>query len=387
MFLRLLCLIIGLTSASVVAAADFADISATTPHAEAINYLKAKEIISGYKDNTFRPDHTVNRAEFIKVLTKLLISTSEIDECSRSYRKRFTDVPQSSWFGPYACAARKNEFIKGYDDNTFHPAETINIAEAAKILSAAFHVNVQSQDEKMWYKPFIVALTAVHAIPDDVRATGEALTRGDMAEILWRLKEGVTDKPSVHADDLIAAKCEWFTDDQIPHVDIQEVRRVWMSWMNEVRSDLNLAPYTQSKELNRSATLWSLRAKSNGSITHKRTAQAAYYDYKMIGGWFADLDLDFQNVKSATFTENIGWGVYKCKKDDCTQNLIDAARTTFDFYMSEKGKASSSHYNSIVKPEFRLVGMGIAVDPHSGRYFITTHYGTAITSEPDPICP
>lgn len=389
MLLRILLGIIGLTcSAGIAAAADFTDIPPTAPHADAIHYLKSKDIISGYKDGTFRPDHTVNRAEFVKVLTKLLVSTEDIDECIRSNRDdRFTDVPQSSWFASFACAAKVKGFIKGYEDGTFHPAETLNIAEASKILTNAFDIHLTSDVKNPWYTPYISALADAHAIPPDVHATGEALTRGVMAEMLWRLKENKTEEAFVDANTLLAAKCEWFTDDQIPRVDIQEVRRVWAKWINDARAGLNLAPYTQNKELNHSATLWSLRAKKSGTISHKRTGQTAYYDYGMIGDWFADLDLDFANVKSATFTENIGWGVYKCKKDDCTQDLINAVRSTFDFYMSEKGKASSSHYNSIMKPEFRLIGMGIAVDAASGKYYITTHYGTSITSDPAPICP
>lgn len=388
MVLRLLLCILGsLVSVSAASAADFSDIPPTAPHAEAIDYLKSKDSISGYKDNTFRPDHTVNRAEFIKVLTKLVLSPADITDCSKTDGAHFTDVPSTSWFAPYACAARAHDFIKGYSDGTFHPADTLSIAEAAKILTSAFHIPVSEQDKTLWYKPFIESLAAVNAIPTDVHATGESLTRGVMAEMVWRLKEGKTDQLSVDASSLIAAKCDWFTADQIPHVDIQEVRRVWISWINDARAANNLPPYTQDKELDHSATVWSLHAKSMGSISHKRVGQKAYYDYKMIGGWFADLDLDFANIKSATFTENIGWGMYECSQADCTQNLIDAIRTTFDFYMSEKGKASSAHYNSIMKPEFRLIGMGIAVDPSSGKYYITTHYGTSITSNPEPVCP
>ena len=39
---------------------------------EYINYLTNSEILSGYPDNTFRPDNNVTRAEFITMLTKTL---------------------------------------------------------------------------------------------------------------------------------------------------------------------------------------------------------------------------------------------------------------------------------------------------------------------------
>jgi len=364
----------------------FDDVPSTAAHAEAIEYLRSKEIISGYKDNTFRPERTVNRAEFVKVLTKLMVSPNEIDECTRTNRDRFTDVPMSSWFASFVCAAKAKGFINGYEDNTFHPAETMNIAEASKILAVAFDLHLGEKDPALWYKPYVTALTGVNAIPADVRATGESLTRGVMADMLWRLKESKTDQPAANEHGLIAAQCDWFAEESIPRVDMQEVRRVWTKWINDVRTSMNLAPYTQDKQLNKTAVLWSQRSRDIGSITHKRPGQTAYYDYKGIEGWFSKQDIDFANVKSSTFTENIGWGIFKCKKQDCTQDLIDSIRTTFDFFMSEKGKAYSPHYNSIVEPQFRLIGTGISADPSTGKYFITTHYGTSITSNPDPVC-
>jgi uncharacterized protein YkwD len=380
----LLALFVPLGSA---AAIGFTDIAPTSPHADAIFYLKSKDVISGYKDGTFRPDRTLNRAEFVKILTTLFVSTDDIDTCSRRVHVRFRDVPQSSWFAPFVCAAKEAEFIDGLDDGTFHPADTLTIAEAAKILDAAFKIEVTGTDAKMWYRPYTAALAAKNAIPSDVEATGQALTRGAMAEMLYRLREKITDQPSKTGDALNAAMCDWFTDDQIPHVDMQEVRRAWFSWINDARRAENLAPYTQDKQLNKTATLWSLHAKDAGAISHKRTADAAYYDYKMIEQWFSKQYIDFANVKSTTFTENIGWGVYKCKKDDCTEDLITALRPTFDMYMNEKGKASRAHYNSIMNAQFRLIGMGVAVDSATGKIYVTTHYGTAITSDPNPVCP
>jgi len=372
--------------ATLFAAETFGDVADTNIHQEAITYLVNHNIISGYKDHTFRPDHTVNRAEFVKVLVTLLDDPVDTRVCLRKPTARFSDVPRNNWFASSVCMAAKDGFISGYDDHTFRPAQTLNIAEASKILSAAFKLSPSTQD-KIWYRPYINALSDAHAIPIDVEATGQSLTRGVMAEMLWRLKEHIQDHPAVDADALMAAKCNWFTDDQISHVDIQEVRRVWLGWINDARKTEGLPAYVPNKELNRTATLWSLHAKENGGISHKRTAKAAYYDYKAILKWFENYHIDFANYHSKTFTENVGWGVYQCKKDDCTSELEKAIRTTFDFYMGEKNKTSRAHYNSIMNDAFTMEGMGIAVDASSGKYYITTHYGTKITSNPDPICP
>lgn len=373
---------------SVAYAAEFADISSTT-HADAIQFLQTKGLVKGYSDNTFRADHTINRAAFLKLLVELTSTKAEITSCIRSMHPHYSDVPASSWFASYVCVAAKKKFINGYSDHTIKPASTLNVAEASAILARAFNLPVSGtgSDKGAWFAPSITALAAVHAIPSDVGAPQQNATRGVAAEMLWRLDQKVTDQPAVTADQLLSAKCQWFMQDQIPNVDIEEVRRVWISWINDARAAEGLAAYHQDKELDHSATVWSLQARDGGTISHKRPGQKAYYDYAMIKTWFADLHLSFANVDRQTFTENIGWGVYSCKKGDCTQKLIDALRTTFDFYMSEKGKASSSHYNSIMDPQFTLIGVGVAVDPPAGKYYVTTHYGTSIQSNPDPICP
>ena len=103
--------------------------------------------------------------------------------------------------------------------------------------------------------------------------------------------------------------------------------------------------------------------------------------------WFADLDLRFKNISRITFTENIGYGYYNCKYSDCTGALIQAVKSTFNFFMSEKGRAYAPHYDSIVNPHYRQIGLGIALDASSKKYYLTVHYGTEIISDPDPVCP
>ncbi len=171
---------------------------------------------------------------------------------------------------------------------------------------------------------------------------------------------------------------------RIRRADIQKVRETWLAWQNNQRKALGLKPFSYNPQLNRTALLWSADAAEKVAITHKRIKNAAYYDYPAITTWFADRGLEFTNVNRSTYSESIGYGPYTCKTDDCTSKLTDAIRSTFDFYMSEKGKKSSPHYNAIVRPEFTQIGMGIALK--NGTYYITTHYATSLANEPPPLC-
>ena len=245
--------------------------------------------------------------------------------------------------------------------------------------------NLAPQTAKIWYTPYIENIASKNAVPDSIASWKSFVNRREVAEMLWRLKEGKTTLASTSSDSLLASKCTWFTEQTIPGVDMEEAKRAWLSWVNGVRVSMKLTPYYYDKQLTRTAYAWSVQAATTGTISHKRPGQTVYYDYPRMVDWFQSKGITFANVDRQTFTENIGWGVFKCKSGDCTKKFIDSMRTTFDFYMSEKGKANAPHYRTIVDPEFRELGLGLSVS--GGKYFLTAHYGTSITSNPEPLCP
>ncbi len=148
---------------------------------------------------------------------------------------------------------------------------------------------------------------------------------------------------------------------------------------------MGLRPYVINEYLNATASNWSTFSVLRGTIDHRRSPKAAYYDYGAIEKWFAGKGLEFANVGGKTFTENIGWGPFRCPESDCTGPLIDATRSTFDFFLSEKG-SNGAHYRSLVNPQFTQIGIGVALSPTQGRYYLTVHYGTEVTSDPAPLC-
>lgn len=175
---------------------------------------------------------------------------------------------------------------------------------------------------------------------------------------------------------VFAADCTTIKTQVPPRVDMQIVRDTWLGWVNDARKEKGLAPYTLDDTLNHTAGNWAFYSAKRGSIDHKRAIGAPYYDYKAIEKWFDHFGVTFTNIAGKTFTENIGWGVYKCK-GDCTTSLTKSIRSTFDFYMGEKQKQDRPHYNSIMNPQFTKIGIGIAVD-RRGKYFIAVHYGTQV---------
>ena len=109
----------------------FADISASHWAYNAISTLSDKNIVSGYDDNTFKPDKEITREEFVKIIVSALgIPTSEqINE--------FSDVAQNAWYAPYVNAAFKAGFVSGKGNSAFGVGEKITREEMAVIVRRA----------------------------------------------------------------------------------------------------------------------------------------------------------------------------------------------------------------------------------------------------------
>lgn len=180
-------------------AAPFSDVPDTHANAEAIAYVKAEGIVEGYADGTFKADATINRAEFTKIL--IMQKFSDVSSGACDAWAPYNDVPLNSWFAPFVCYAKAVGFVDGYSGGVFKPAHTINFAEAAKILVKAFELEASMtipacEGDCPWYRDYVLMLEMRNAIPVSITGLDQAITRGEMAEMIYRLKTGNTDGAS-----------------------------------------------------------------------------------------------------------------------------------------------------------------------------------------------
>lgn len=169
---------------------EFSDVEADHANYEAISFVKEQGIVSGYKDGTYKPDNEINRAEFTKIIMGATHTEEEIDSCEPE--KKFPDVDYEEWFGPYICVAYNDGVISGYPNGTFKPNNTINFVEAAKIIVNAFAY--EYEESEVWYEPFVKVLQDKAAIPVTIENLEQNITRGEMAEMIYRLLAGIEDK-------------------------------------------------------------------------------------------------------------------------------------------------------------------------------------------------
>mgnify|MGYP000294100811 FL=1 len=156
----------------------------------AISFVKDEGIVEGYDDNTFKPDQRITRAEFTKIIVAANFARSAIETCESN--DLFTDVSQSDWFADYVCVAKNDNIIDGYPNGTFKPEDFVNFAEAAKIVVGAFGIETNPEDHLgVWWRPYVFALAKIGGLPSTFSDPNQQLTRGDMAEIVYRVMMGM----------------------------------------------------------------------------------------------------------------------------------------------------------------------------------------------------
>ena len=138
--------------------------------------------ISGYPDGSFKPNKSVNRAEFAKML---MIAFGK-GEGKKSSLKKFFDVYSDQWYVPYLSRSVELGVMGGYPDGTMKPGSTIIKAEALKMVLEAAGSSVRSaQPEEQWYEKYRKYAKENFDLdfvsPDDM---GKQMTRGECVELI-----------------------------------------------------------------------------------------------------------------------------------------------------------------------------------------------------------
>jgi hypothetical protein len=192
----------------------FSDVHPDNPYYNALVYLKGNGIVSGYPDGSFKPDNTINRAELTKIIVGAAYTEKDISDCPAFYTNQsdyrvilFPDVVfmmvggnEPAWYFNYVCVGKHEGFIGGYPDGSFKPSNEINFAEAAKIITKGLGQDIA--EGTPWYKGYVEKLADNGAIPTTIARFDQKITRGEMAEIIYRIKSTASTLPSQQYSDL-----------------------------------------------------------------------------------------------------------------------------------------------------------------------------------------
>lgn len=205
------CACVAFALGALTAAAFAAELTDIKGHwaEDYIEYGVQTGYINGYLDSTFKPDNSVSRAEFSKMINSALGITKKSDIT-------FKDVNDSDWFYPEIQKALYAGYVTGYEDGSFLAQNTITRQEAAVILS---RIATRPETEKKidsfkdcsdvasWAKgAFEFAFSKGYFTGNDLGQLqpNAVLTRAQAAKILYTIKK----EENIHNGDYTVTSAE-----------------------------------------------------------------------------------------------------------------------------------------------------------------------------------
>jgi len=163
-----------------------------------IEYLMSKDIIGGYPDGTFKPDNTITRAEFMKIVNHAGGFTAVSD-------KTFTDVSAADWYAPEIAKASAAGYISGYPDGSMRPNANITRQEAAIMIARAAQLDLNAAPDLSqfsdapaladWSRSAVAACSQagyINGYPDGTFRGTQSITRAEAIVIIQKTMPAVT---------------------------------------------------------------------------------------------------------------------------------------------------------------------------------------------------
>ncbi len=172
-----------------LAADSFPDIPdpATAAAAET---LRLMGVLDGYSDGTFRPEGTLTRAQFCKLVINAIGAEKELSRYAGV--TVFPDVKPGHWAASYInLAAQGKKIIAGYADGSFHPDRTVTLGHAVTILLRL--LGYKDEDiGGVWPHGHIAMADSIELTDGVGGSANTALSRGQAAKLFRNLLKAET---------------------------------------------------------------------------------------------------------------------------------------------------------------------------------------------------
>lgn len=176
-------------------ASAFSDVPTSHENYISIEFLNQTGVVEGYSDGTYKPEQMVNRVEALKII---------LEGNNVVIQETFGDIPLSDvspedWFAKYVMTAKELGIAEGNPDGTFAPARNVVKAEFLKMLLNTNNFTPDKWDgvqmfsdvpADAWFTPYMNYAGQAGLVRKDSMNNlypGEALNRGDVAEIMYLL--------------------------------------------------------------------------------------------------------------------------------------------------------------------------------------------------------
>lgn len=182
----------------------FQDISGNEWYSAYVSKMVTWKLVSGYPDQTFRPNNEITVAEFIKITVEIL-----------SY---YPEKESGKWFDPYVSKAIELGLIGENEFTDYN--RPINREEMSKIIVNAIDEEPQSgelnfsdaaqiEDQYVPYIKTAVQLGIIQGYPDNSFGANRMTTRAEASAIFVLLIEDIIDIKPFDEDDALALESEF----------------------------------------------------------------------------------------------------------------------------------------------------------------------------------
>ncbi len=175
---------------TVTAFADvtFNDVDENTAFYEAIMDLVDQGVINGYNNEdgttSFKPEATITRAEFTKMLIAASVSPSALTGTTTTYSDVATGE-NAHWALAYIAYASQAKIINGYEDGTFRPENPVTFAEAVKMIvcSLGYTEAVVGKSDP-WYEVYLTTGKSTGVTKGALAPADTPAQRGMIAQLI-----------------------------------------------------------------------------------------------------------------------------------------------------------------------------------------------------------
>lgn len=167
----------------------FSDVDKNNVYYDAITELVDDGVINGYEDGTFKPEATITRAEFAKLLA---VASAPTGTKFTAQTTKYTDMldasSPSAWAIPYVNYASGTKVVDGYPDGTFKPTKTVTYGEAVKMIVCTLNYGSVVEQLDPWYKGYVNIASQIGLSKYANGEGSEEASRGIVAQLIYNMK-------------------------------------------------------------------------------------------------------------------------------------------------------------------------------------------------------
>lgn len=145
---------------------------------DAVEKLSEFSIINGYEDGTFRPNNTITRAEFAKIIVAM---ANLYQKTNTGYT--FKDV-SGHWAKEYITIAQEKGIINGVSNDMFAPDDNVTYEQALKMIVCALGYGEDAETIGGYPNGYIEMANDIGIISRVDFVNDNYATRGDIALIV-----------------------------------------------------------------------------------------------------------------------------------------------------------------------------------------------------------